>query len=177
VTERKTSNAEITSEQMGEIVRIVDSELDVDAILEEIRANLAKRPPLDPDPASFVYRPGDVTSISGQMEIDWQIEQAAEYARTLTVGDQLRPGLGAVSRITTRLKRPLHQLVRYYVDLLAQRQSALEGHVVGALRGLAARSSANEEELKKLRAEIERLRAKLAELEPKEAAADEAVLR
>ena len=177
MTERTTSNAEITAEQVGEIVRIVDPELNVEAILEEIRANLAKRPPLDPDPASLVYRPGDVASISGQMEIDWQIDQAAEYARSLPVGDQLRHGLGTVSQITTRLKRPLHQLVRYYVDLLAQRQSALEGHVVGALRGLAARSSANEEELKKLRADVEQLRARLAELEPNEAASDEAALR
>jgi transposase len=111
------------------------------------------------------------------MEIDWQIDQAAEYVRTLTIGDQLRPGLGAVSQITTRLKRPLHQLVRYYVDLLAQRQSTLEGHVVGALRGLAARSSANEDELKKLRAEVEQLRARVAELEPQVPTSDEAVLR
>jgi hypothetical protein len=167
VTEKSIAEP-ITTEQIGEIVRIVDPELDVEAILTEIRANLASRAPLDPDPAAFVYRPGDVTSISGQMEIEWHVEQAADHARMLAVGEQLRPALGPVGRVATRLKRPLHQLVRFYVDLLAQRQSALEIHVVGALRGLAAKTVAADDEMEKLRREVEELRRQLAALQETE---------
>lgn len=158
MSENTTTGTTVSTEEIGEIVRIVDPELDVEAILAEIRANLAKRAPLDPDPNAFVYRPGDATAKSGQLEVEWQIEQATEYARSLSVGDQMRVGTGTVSQLAARVKRPLHHLVRYYVDLLAQRQSLLEGHVLGALRALAARSGATDEEIARLRQEVAELR-------------------
>jgi hypothetical protein len=157
--ERQTQAVEV-----GDIIRIVDPELDVDAIMAEIRANLAGRAPLDPDPSGLVYRPGEAALLSAQSELEWELEQAADAQRDLGVGDQLRPGSGLVGRLTTRVKAPLHQLARFYVDLSVQRQASLQGHVVRALRLLAQQAGARQEETARLRAEVDELRRELAAL-------------
>ena len=88
---------------VSEIIRIVDDEIDVDAIMAEIRARLAGRTPLDPDPSGLTYTP----SAGAESELEWAIEEAAESARDLQIGDQLQPGAGPVGRLATRAKRPL----------------------------------------------------------------------
>lgn len=143
--------SEAKAVEVGEIIRIVDPELDVDAIMAEIKARLASRAPLDPDPPGLVYRATD----AAQSELEWELEQAAEAARDLGIGDQLRPGAGLVAGLATRLKRPLHQLVRFYVDLSVQRQASVQGHVVRALQLLAAENG-------RLRAEVAELKGMLA---------------
>ena len=150
--------------EVGDIIRIVDPELDVDAIMAEIRANLASRPPLDPDPSELVDRPGEAASLSAEAELEWELEQAVDAQRDLGVADQLRPGAGLVGSLATRVKAPLHQLARFYVDLSVQKQAALQGHVVRALRLLAEQSAARQEETARLRAEVEALRKELAAL-------------
>ena len=148
----------------SEIIRIVDPELDVDAIMAEIRAKLAGRAPLDPDPSGLVYRPGDAALLSTESELEWELEQAADAQRDLGVSDQLRPGAGPVGALATRLKAPLHQLARFYVDLSVQKQAALQGHVVRALRLLARQGARSAEECARLRAEVEQLRREIAAL-------------
>ena len=149
---------------VGEIIRIVDPELDVDAIMAEIRANLAGRAPLDPDPSSLVYRPGEAALLSAQSELEWELEHATDAQRDLGVADQLRPGTGLVGSLATRVKAPLHQLARFYVDLSVQKQASLQGHVVRALRLLSQQAAARQEETVRLRAEVDELRRELAAL-------------
>jgi hypothetical protein len=161
MSEERTAGTEVETVDVGEIIRIVDPELDVDAIMAEIRANLAKRPALDPDPSGLVYRAGDAALLSAQSELEWEVEQAIECQRDVSIADQLRPGAGFVGELATRVKRPLHQLVRFYVDLLIRKQSALDGHVVRSLQLLTQRVAATQEENAKLRAEVADLRAKL----------------
>lgn len=156
--------AEITVEDLGEIVRIVDPELDVDAILAEIRANLAKRPKLDPDPSSFVYRPADALALSAQSELEWTIEQAGECQRDMTIPEQLHTAPGVAGTLATRLKRPLHQLARFYVELYGRKQAALDSHVVRALGLLAQRSATTQDELAALRQQVAELRGELEAL-------------
>src|SRR5437867_4628925 len=79
---------------VGEIIRIVDDQIDVDAIMAEIRANLAGRPPLEPDPSGLSYSP----AAGAESELEWAIEEAAESARDLQIGDQLQPGAGLFGR-------------------------------------------------------------------------------
>ena len=158
------ARAEPEAVEVGEIIRIVDPELDVDAIMAEIRANLAGRAPLDPDPSGLVYRPGEGALLSTESELDWELEQAADAQRDLGVSDQLRPGAGLVGGLATRLKAPLHQLARFYVDLAVQKQSALQWHVVRALKLLSQQAAARQEETARLRAEVEELRRELAAL-------------
>jgi hypothetical protein len=136
---------------VGEIIRIVDDEIDVDAIMAEIRARLAGRPPLDPDPSSLTYTP----AAGAQSELEWALEEAAESARDLQIGDQLPPGAGLVGRLTTRAKRPLHQLTRFYVELLATRQSAVNRPLVRAVELLARRVAEQERELAELRRRLD----------------------
>jgi hypothetical protein len=156
--------APTTTVDVGEIIRIVDPELDVDAIMAEIRANLAGRAPLDPDPSGLVYRPGDAALLSAQGELEWELEQAVDAQRDLAVADQLRPGAGLVGTLATRVKAPLHQLARFYVDLSLQKQAVLHGHVVRALRLLSQQAAARQEETARLRAEVDELRRELAAL-------------
>ena len=162
MNEERSTGSEVETVDVGEIIRIVDPELDVDAIMAEIRANLAKRPPLDPDPSGLVYRAGDAALLSAQSELEWEVEQAVECQRDVSIADQLRPGAGFVGELATRVKRPLHQLVRFYVDLLIRKQSALDGHVVRSLQLLTQRVAAAQEENAKLRAEIAELRKEIA---------------
>jgi hypothetical protein len=157
-------NAQPRTVDVGEIIRIVDPELDVDAIMAEIRANLAGRPPLDPDPSGLVYRPGEAALLSAQSELEWEVEQAVDAQRDLGVGDQLRPGSGLVGTLASRVKAPLHQLVRFYVDLSVAKQASLQGHVVRALTLLGTRAARSQEETSELRKEIETLKAEIAEL-------------
>ena len=128
---------------VGEIIRIVDDQIDVDAIMAEIRANLAKRPKLEPDPTGFTYTPAEGI----QSELEWAVDEARAAAGDMAVGDQLPPG-----GLVNRLKRPLHQLARYYVELLAARQSGVNRPLIRAVELLAAENA-------RLRAEVAELRA------------------
>ena len=127
---------------VSEIIRIVDDQIDVDAIMAEIRANLAKRPKLEPDPTGFTYTPAEGI----QSELEWAVDEARAAAGDLGIGEQLPPG-----GIVSRLKRPLHQLARYYVELLAARQSGVNRPLIRAVELLAAENA-------RLRAEIAALR-------------------
>jgi hypothetical protein len=139
---------------VGEIIRIVDDQIDVDAIMDEIRANLDRRPRLEPDPSALSYTP----AAGAESELEWAIEEAGEGARDLQIGDQLRPGVGLAGRLVARVKRPLHQLTRFYVDLLATRQSAVNRPLVRAVELLAKRVAEQEREIAELRREVARLR-------------------
>jgi hypothetical protein len=137
----------------GEIIRIVDDEIDVDAIMAEIRANLAGRARLDPDPSGLTYTP----AAGAESELEWAIEEAAESARDLQIGDQLPPGTGLVGRLATRAKRPLHQLTRFYVELLATRQSAVNRPLVRAVELLGKRVAEQQREIAELRRRLDEL--------------------
>jgi hypothetical protein len=156
--------APTTTVDVGEIIRIVDSELDVDAIMAQIRANLAGRAPLDPDPSGLVYRPGEAALLSAQGELEWELDQAIDAQRDLGVADQLRRRAGLFGALANRARAPLHQVARFYVDLSVQKQAVLQGHVVRALRLLSQQAVARQEETARLRAEVEELRRELAAL-------------
>jgi hypothetical protein len=128
---------------VGEIIRIVDDQIDVDAIMAEIRSNLARRPKLDPDPSGLTYTPAE----GAQSELEWAVDEARAAAGDMAIGDQLPPG-----GVVNRLKRPLHQLARYYVELLAVRQAGVNRPLIRAVEVLAAENA-------RLRAEIAELRA------------------
>ena len=128
---------------VGEIIRIVDDQIDVDAIMAEIRSNLASRPKLDPDPSGLTYTPAE----GAQSELEWAVDEARAAAGDMAIGDQLPPG-----GVVNRLKRPLHQLARYYAELLATRQAGVNRPLIRAVELLAAENA-------RLRAEIAELRA------------------
>ena len=153
-----------TIEELGEIVRIVDPELDVEAILAEIRENLAKRPPLDPDPRDLVYRPAEAATLAAQSEVEWLVDQASALQRDLMIGERLQARPGLVGSLAVRVKRPLHQLSRFYVELLAQKVARLDDSLIRAVSILANRSARTDDELAALRREVKELRAQLAAL-------------
>lgn len=159
-----TERRELTTEELGEIVRIVDPELDVQAILAEIRENIARRPPLDPDPRDLVYRPQEAAVLTAQTELEWLIDQASAAQRDLVIGERLAVPPGLVGALAARVKRPLHQLARFYVELLAQKVARLDDAVIRALSIIATRSNRVDDELAALRQEVRQLKAQLAEL-------------
>ena len=66
--------------------------------------------------------------------------------------------------LAARAKAPLHQLVRFYVDLSVAKQASLQGHVVRALTLLGGQAARAQEENAQLRKEIEALRAEVEAL-------------
>jgi hypothetical protein len=129
---------------VAEIIRIVDDEIDVDAIMAEIRANLARRPKLEPDPSGFTY-----THAEGvESELQWAVDEARAAAGDLAIDDQL-PRTGIVARF----KRPLHQLARFYVELFAERQDGVNRPLVRAVELLAAENARLSAEIAALRQE------------------------
>ena len=145
-----------TAEELGEIISIVDPEIDVDAIMAEIRANLASRPPLDPDPSKVAL----------VNEVDrWLIEEANGAISSLRVGNRSPvPAGGFLSRISSRAKVPLHQLAQYYVDLLAVNVMRVDNLIVSILMRMTERATQQRNDINELQAQVAKLRTEITAL-------------
>lgn len=112
------------------------------------------------------------------------IDRADVSQSSLKVGIQLRPAKSIMDVLLERVRRPLHQLVVFYVGLMAEKQKAFNAHAVSALRLLleiatrqgkeaGAQGDADlmreaaelRREAKQLRAEVERLTHQVEQIE------------
>lgn len=84
--------------------------------------------------------------------VAWHLHLANEAIATQTVGGEVGGGPLAA------LKRPIHRLVRYYVESAARRRSPVDRNLAAALLLLAERSAADRAALSRLRDEVEELR-------------------
>lgn len=142
-----------TAEELGDIIRIVDPEIDVDAIMAEIRDNLASRPPLDPDPSKVAF----------VNEVDrWLIEEANGAIASIRVGNRSpEPTGGFLSRLSIRAKVPLHQLSQYYVDLLAANVMRVDNLIVSILMRMTERAQQQRNDVSELQAQVALLRTEI----------------
>ena len=90
---------------------------------------------------------------------------ADRIAVTQQVSEQHVPLIGGMLR---RVRQALHQLVVYYVNMLAGKQILFNESIAAAVTGIAA-GLEHDAEVDSLRAEIQRLQARLSALEAKEA--------
>lgn len=149
------------TDDLEDIIEIRDPEINVAEIMARIRENLAKREPLAPEIDSLVFDPGLGGFISLEEGIKQSLQQANLIYDKIYVGDQLRPTVTWKDRLLNPLRRPLHQLVSFYADILSAKQAAFNSAAVRALNGLAEKLERGE---KGRQEELERLQEEVAEL-------------
>jgi hypothetical protein len=123
-----------------------DPDVDVEAIVERLRAGLLRGGEGGHELARLAQTDESARRVA------WLLHLANEALATQTVGGQVGGGrLGF-------LKRPLHALVRYYVESAMRRRAAVDRNLAAALLLLAESAAADRAELARLRAEVEELR-------------------
>lgn len=160
-----------------DIIEIRDPEIDVQEIMQRIRERLRQRAAqekaepwlpnfgsemADVDPSVRAFTP----------KVYYSLQQAREQANKIWVdllltetATQRIPFLGGLWR---RIRREAHNLVLFYVNILAANQATFNNHVVRILSELVGKQEKlldQEDALKQLREEIEALRADLKELQ------------
>jgi len=160
-----------------DIIEIRDPEIDAQEIMRRIRERVRQRAaqkkaePWLPDFGSEV---AEVDSPTGAFtpKMYYTLQQAREQANRIWVDlllaettTQRIPFLGGLWR---RIRREAHNLVLFYVNILAANQAAFNNHVVRILSELVGKQEQlldDEDTLKRLREEIQALRADLKELQ------------
>ncbi|MDA8188485.1 MAG: hypothetical protein M0T85_10125 [Dehalococcoidales bacterium] len=105
-----------------------------------------------------------------KLKIRYSIERAEFSLNSMKVDIQLRPARSVVDRVLERIRRPLHELVVFYVGLMANRQKVFNARAILALQLFSEAvqrpgNKARLEEAAELRAEVERLRTQIEQLE------------
>ena len=83
-----------------------------------------------------------------------QLEQREPPDTTPTLAPSPATRLPVVGRLWQLLRREAHQLVLFYVNRNLAHQTRLNNEIAGALRELAALLKAQDEEIRRLRAEL-----------------------
>lgn len=160
-----------------DIIEIRDPEIDVQEIMQRIRERLRQRAAqekAEPWLPNFGSEVPQVDASAGVFtpEMYYALQQAREQANKIWVdllltetATQRIPFLGGLWR---RIRREAHNLVLFYVNILAANQATFNNHVVRILSELVGKQEKlldQEDALKQLREEIEALRADLKELQ------------
>lgn len=158
------------SDDLEDIIEIRDPEINVAEIMARIRENLAKREPLSPEVDSLTFDPGLGGFISLEEGLKQSLQQANLTHDKIYVGDQLRPMATWKDRLAGPFRRPLHSLVRFYVDILSAKQISFNSAAVRALNALSERQAreqeASRQELARLQAEVAELKETIRRLAP-----------
>jgi hypothetical protein len=169
-------------QEMGEdlegVFQIDDPEIDVTEIMQEIRERIANREEEglleDVDFPSFL-RGDDIEVTSSEFfeqEMRYNLEQANLAYDKVWVSLHLvsRP-VPLVGRVWLDVRRQFHQLVVFYVNMLAGKQVAVNEYVVRTLNHLvhSVTSLAKEKDIRTLQDQVAELKERVRELE---AAAD-----
>ncbi|MBI5878453.1 MAG: hypothetical protein HZB53_12460 [Chloroflexi bacterium] len=141
---------------LEQIVEIRDPAVNVDDVMAQIRATLAAHGPL---------MPPDVPPLGAQSDdgaLAFHLTQAnLTYDQVFVEMNVMRPNVPLLGGWLARLKARAHELAVYYVNQHAGLQVNFNSSLVRVLSLLAARDA----EVRALRADLERLRARLDELE------------
>ncbi len=139
----------------GEAFHVAGEGIDLDELRARVAKSLAEREPLPFDPAPYLAQFGEPDPATRADRVEYALARLRQLLENPVPSDLMRPGRGRLDGLLDRARRPLHALVRYYVDTQASRQDEQLSWVLAALTAL---KSENEQ----LRAEVERLRAEMA---------------
>lgn len=156
-----------------DVIDIRDPDINVEEIMERIRQRIRERRKqaqaqgLDYDRLTD----GALGSPGGHRLPDdfyYDLHQARESAETIwvplsVVGGGRYPQF--LASLVNRLRGAAHQLVLYYVNMLAGRQIVFNRAAVSAVSGLAEAGEDAAQRLQRLEEEVASLRARLAALE------------
>ncbi len=141
---------------LEQIVEIRDPAVDVMQVMAQIRAMLAEHGPVMPPDVPPLGMKGDDGALAFHMT-----QANLSYDQVFVEMNVIRPNVPLLGGLLTRLKARAHELAVYYVNQHAGLQVNFNASVVQVLGLLAAR----EAEVRALRAELDALRARVAELE------------
>jgi O-antigen chain-terminating methyltransferase len=154
------------------IIEIGDPEIDVEKIMARIRENIrrrreeAKQRGLDFDNMAS----GTYEGLEGgrfNSELYYELHQVNSLYDRILVGPSIVPRhFPLLGKLVSRLRRELHNLVIYYVNMLGGRQVAFNRAVVNVLNKLIEQLD-EKIEVDDLRKEMEEIRRRLANLEAK----------
>jgi hypothetical protein len=136
---------------MRQAFHVSGDDVDLAALQAKVVESLARREPLPFDPEPYLAQFGDPAPTIAAEEVAYALARLRQLIENPVPSDLMTPGRGRLDGFLDRARRPLHALVRYYVDTQAARQDEQLAWVLAALTAL---KSENEQ----LRAEIERLR-------------------
>ena len=158
---------------VAQVFRIEDPEIDVRDLVARIRTNLEQRPGLPVDPETLLAEFGRPTFLTPADELAYSIERLSAILEQRLPSDRMRTSDAALDRVLNRIRKPFHQLVRYYVDPYAERQEELVRWVAAVLGAMAKTTGevggrgldhALSDDVAALRAEVTALRAEVTAL-------------
>jgi hypothetical protein len=168
-------------DRLEEIIEIRDPEINVAEIIEEIRRNIRRRrSEAQGEDVTFpTFDAGLSPAIEPTEEMEkvlhHHLNQASLHYNQIGVASQLMPRpVPLVGRLWTAFRREAHNLVIFYVNILAARQITFNDHVLQALNALAQMvTGRSRAEVARLEAELQALQQRVDQLEkwlsPKEA--------
>jgi hypothetical protein len=139
----------------GQAFHVAGDGIDLAELRARVERGLAGREPLAFDPEPYLAQFGEAGPAIAADQVGYALARLRQLLEHPVPSDLMRPGRGRLDRLLDRARRPLHGLVRYYVDTQASRQDEQLSWVLAALAAL-------ERENARLRAEIERLSAEAA---------------
>ncbi|MDA8217161.1 MAG: hypothetical protein M0Z94_06025 [Dehalococcoidales bacterium] len=163
-------NAEV--HDPADVIEIKDPEVDVAAIMQQIRQGLAARQDMYEADVFFPsFKGGDSPTATGEQlgtEFSYELEEALRSHDRAWVSLQVAPTrIPLIGGPLSHLKYMLHNLIVFYVNQLAAKQVSFNAHSVNAVRALSqmvgARASAAEVE--ELRREVRELREAVVRLQ------------
>jgi hypothetical protein len=152
------------------VVEIRDPEIDVPAILAEVRAGLERRGYTPEEWAADLPvfghdDTGDARWIERlRVDPEWafMLDQIQEDARNLTLHVDVRPSpTPIVGKWLTQLKRAGHELAVFYDNIQAARQRVVTGQMVAFLARVVAEQQALRRNQRQLQQQIDALNARL----------------
>lgn len=113
---------------------------------------------------------GSKNADDAETRVRYAIERADFSRNSVKASIQLRTAQSIADRLLEWIRRPLHELVVFYVGLMAEKQKVFNSHAISAIRltlEIVQRQSreARSQEIAELKAEIERLREQIGRLE------------
>ncbi len=163
----------VAADDSDGILAITESTYDVDLIMSNLRRRLMRdsltgnldltnqgSSESDELPASLESST-KYGVIPGADDLAWQLFQARAESNENHVADHMRGASGMVGGIVTRVRRPLHQLARFYANLVARKQRRVNDRLIQVVRVLATRSEEDRTTISRLREEVAELRSRI----------------
>ena len=151
-------------------IEISDPEIDVQEIMRRIREGIERKrqrgllPNKELPRFGLAKMPPEPVG-EHDVELYYHLERANDTCRAIEVKLALAPSVATALPILGKawslIRRQMHELVVYYVSMLAQAQARVNCHIVSVLNRLVAQHQRQAEELDLLRQEVQNLRAEL----------------
>jgi len=152
------------SEVPDDLIEIHDPEIDPARIMAEIRERLRRRAagPGAPFPTFGASGyPGEPDGEDYDPDLYYHLRRANELYARLDIEPVLAPSpltrLPVLGRLWRLIRRQAHNLVLFYLAILARQQLAVNRHLVGVLNRMAVQLEVQRRQVRALEEEVRRL--------------------